>query len=57
MNPEGLLQQPGEGTLVITLHDALAPAEKELAKTPAGAVVQVFLLGGNAPTETWSGNQ
>ena len=98
-----------EGTLVITLHEALSPAEKELAKTPAGAaqmqefhrqlfasssdslrqeinritgmkvreataevepasgavvqafttgtVVQVFLLAGNAPTETWSENQ
>jgi uncharacterized protein YbcI len=97
------------GTLVITLHDALSPAEKELAKTPAGAaqiqefhrqlfassadslrqeinritgmkvreataevepasgavvqafttgdMVQVFLLAGDAPTETWSGNQ
>jgi uncharacterized protein YbcI len=98
-----------EGTLVITLHEALSPAERELAKTPAGAakvqefhrhlfassseslrqeiyritgmevreataeiepasgavvqvfttgtVVQVFLLAGNAPTETWSGDQ
>jgi uncharacterized protein YbcI len=96
-----------EGTLVITLHDALSPAERELAKTPEGAaqmqefhrqlfasssdslrqeinritgmkvreataevepstgavvqaftsgtMVQVFLLGGNVPTETWSG--
>jgi len=26
-----------EGTLVITLHEALSPAEKELARTPAGA--------------------
>jgi len=26
-----------EGTLVITLHDALSPAEKEMAKTPEGA--------------------
>jgi uncharacterized protein YbcI len=26
-----------EGTLVITLHDVLSPAEKALAKTPAGA--------------------
>ena len=26
-----------EGTLVITLHEALSPAEKALAKTPAGA--------------------
>jgi uncharacterized protein YbcI len=98
-----------EGTLVITLHDALSPAEKELAKTPAGAaqvqalhrqlfasssdslrqeinritgmkvseaaaeiepasgavvhafttgnLVQVFILGGDAPTESWSANQ
>jgi uncharacterized protein YbcI len=98
-----------EGTLVITLHEALSPAEKEMAKTPAGAakvqefhrqlfasssdslrqeinritgmtvreaaaevepasgavvqafttgnVVQVFLLSGDSPTETWSGNQ
>ena len=26
-----------EGTLVITLHEALSPAEKALAKSPAGA--------------------
>jgi uncharacterized protein YbcI len=26
-----------EGTLVITLHEALSPAERELAKTPGGA--------------------
>ena len=26
-----------EGTLVITIHEALSPAEKALAKTPAGA--------------------
>jgi uncharacterized protein YbcI len=96
-----------EGTLVITLHEALSPAERVLAKTPAGAlqvqdfhrqlfanssawlrqqiqtitgmdvreavaeidsgsavvqafttgtVVQVFLLSGSAPTETWSGS-
>jgi uncharacterized protein YbcI len=97
-----------EGTLVITLHEALSPAEKELVKTPegaaqvqefhrqlfasssdslrqeinritgmkvreataevepasgavvqaftTGAVVQVFLLDGNAPTESWSGH-
>jgi uncharacterized protein YbcI len=98
-----------EGTLVITLHEALSPAERELAKTSAGAaqvqefhrqlfansseslcqeisritgmkvreataqiepasgavvqafttgtVVQVFLLAGNAPTETWTANR
>ena len=96
-----------EGTLVITLHEALSPAEKDLARSPAGAarvqefhrqlfasasealrqeikritgmavreataevemsagavvqafttgtVVQVFLLAGSVPTETWSG--
>lgn len=27
----------GEGTVVITLHEALSPAEKALAQTPAGA--------------------
>jgi len=32
-----------EDTLVVTLHDALTPAEKALAKTPAGAAqVQEF---------------
>jgi uncharacterized protein YbcI len=95
-----------EGTLVITLHEALSPAEKALAQSPAGAaqlqefhrqlfatasdslrqeirsitglavreataevapatgavvqafttgtVVQVFLLDGTIPTDTWS---
>lgn len=98
-----------EGTLVITLHEALSPAERELARTPegaakvqefhrelfassseslrqeinritgmkvreaaaeiepasgavvqaftSGAVVQVFLLSGHSPTQTWSENQ
>jgi len=107
--PKSVTVVLSEGTLVITLHGALSPAEKELAKTPAGAaqvqefhrqlfassshslrkeinritgmnvceataelepasgavvqafttgsVVQVFLLGGDAPTETWSGNR
>src|SRR6476619_4820301 len=33
----------GEDTLVVTLHDALSPAEKALAKSPAGAAsVQEF---------------
>ena len=96
-----------EGTLVITLHEALSPAEREMAKTPEGAakiqefhrrlfansseelrqeikritgmevrestaeiepsrgsvvqaftsgtMVQVYLLAGNSPTESWSG--
>jgi uncharacterized protein YbcI len=107
--PKSVTVVLSEGTLVITLHEALSPAEKELARTPAGAaqmqefhrklfasssdslrqeinritgmevreataeiepasgavvqafttgtVVQVFLLGGNAPTETWSVDQ
>src|SRR6476659_3484653 len=107
--PKSVTVVLSEGTLVITLHDALSPAEREMARTPAGAaqmqefhrqlfasssdslrqeinritgmevreataevepasgavvqaftsgaVVQVFLLGGNALTETWSGNQ
>ena len=107
--PKSVTVVLSEGTLVITLHDALSPAEKELAKTPAGAVqmqefhrqlfasssdslrqeinritgmevreataevepasgavvqafttgavVQVFLLAGATPTETWSGNR
>lgn len=98
-----------EGTLVITHHEALSSAERELAKTPegaakvqefhrelfasspdslrqainritgmkvreaaaevepasgavvqaftTGAVVQVFLLSGSSPTQTWSGLQ
>jgi uncharacterized protein YbcI len=33
----------GEGTLVIALHEALSPAEKALATTPAGAAqIQEF---------------
>ena len=33
----------GEDTVVVTLHDALTPAEKALAKSPAGAAkVQEF---------------
>jgi uncharacterized protein YbcI len=105
--PKSVTVVLSEGTLVITLHDALSPAERAMAKNPAGAaqvqefhrqlfanssdslrreiqritgmevreataeiepvsgavvqafptgtVVQVFLLAGNAPTETWSG--
>ena len=104
--PKSVTVVLSEGTLVITLHEALSPAEKELAKTPAGAtqvqefhrqlfanssdslrqeitritgmevreataeiepasgavvqafttgtVVQVFLLSGSTPTESWS---
>ncbi len=107
--PKSVTVVLSEGTLVITLHEALSPAERELAKTPAGAaqmrefhrqlfdsssdslrqeisritgmevreataevepasgavvqafttgtVVQVFLLAGNAQTETWSEKQ
>jgi uncharacterized protein YbcI len=107
--PKSVTVVLSEGTLVITLHEALSPAERALAKSPAGAaqvqefhrqlfasasaalrqeiqritgmevreataeiethtgavvqafttgtVVQVFLLDGSAPTETWSGNR
>jgi uncharacterized protein YbcI len=106
--PKSVTVVLSDGTLVITLHEALSPAERQLAKSPAGAaqlqefhrqlfasssaslrqeinritgmqvreaaaqvepttgavvqafttgtVVQVFLLDGSAPTETWSGN-
>ena len=37
------------GTLVITLHDALSPAEKALAQSPAGAA-QVQEFHGNCST-------
>jgi uncharacterized protein YbcI len=105
--PKSVTVVLSEGTLVITLHDALSPAERVLAKSAAGAaqmqefhrqlfanssdslrrdveritgmpvreaaaevaptrgavvhaftsgaVVQVFLLDGNTPTEAWSG--
>ena len=106
--PKSVTVVLSEGTLVITLHEALSPAERVLAKSPAGAaqmqefhrqlfanssdslrqeikritgmevreataeiepasgavvqafttgtVVQVFLLAGSAPTETWRGS-
>jgi len=106
--PKSVTVVLSEGTLVITLHEALSPAERALAQSSAGAaqvqefhrqlfasssdalrqeitritgmavreataeiepasgavvqafttgtVVQVFLLAGSAPTETWSGN-
>jgi uncharacterized protein YbcI len=41
--PKSVTVVLSEGTLVITLHDALSPAEKALAKSPAGAAqVQDF---------------
>jgi uncharacterized protein YbcI len=41
--PESATVVLSEDTLVITLHGALSPAEKDLAKTPAGAAqVQEF---------------
>jgi uncharacterized protein YbcI len=107
--PKSVTVVLSEGTLVITLHEALSPAERAMSKTPAGAakvqefhrqlfssssdalrqeikritgmdvreataeiepasgavvqafttgtVVQVFLLTGSAPTETWTGNE
>jgi uncharacterized protein YbcI len=106
--PKSVTVVLSEGTLVITLHEALSPAERFFAKSPAGAaqmqefhrqlfanssdslrqeikritgmevreataeiepasgavvqafttgtVVQVFLLAGSSPTDTWSGN-
>jgi uncharacterized protein YbcI len=35
--PKSVTVVLSEGTLVITLHDALSPAEKAMAKTPEGA--------------------
>lgn len=35
--PKSVTVIQGDGTLVITLHGALSPAEQNLAKTPAGA--------------------
>ncbi len=41
--PKSVTVVLSEGTLVITLHEALSPAEKTLAKTPAGAAqIQEF---------------
>ncbi len=41
--PKSVTVVLSEGTLVITLHDALSPAEKALAKTSAGAArIQEF---------------
>ena len=41
--PKSVTVVLSEGTLVITLHDALSPAEQALAKNPAGAAqVQEF---------------
>ena len=105
--PRAVTVVMSEDTLVVTLHGALSPAEKALARTPEGAaqvqefhrqlfasdsdalrqeikritgiavreataevepasgaivqafttgtVVQVFLMDGSSPTETWSG--
>ena len=106
--PKSVTVVLSDNTLMITLHGALSPAERALAKTPDGAakvqefhrqlfasssealrqeikkitgmevreataevetstgavvqaftsgtVVQVFLLDGNVPAESWSGN-
>jgi len=41
--PKAVTVVLSEGTLVITLHEALSPAEKALARSPAGAAqVQEF---------------
>lgn len=107
--PKSVTVVLSEGTLVITLHEALSPAERDMAQTPEGAtqiqefhrqlfansskvfredieritgmkvreataeiepatgavvhafttgtLVQVFLLPGNAVTQTWSGSK
>lgn len=107
--PKSVTVVLSEGTLVITLHEGMSPAERALAKCTAGAaqvqefhrqlfasssdtlrqeikritgmevreataeiepasgavvqafttgtVVQVFLLAGSIPTETWSGSE
>lgn len=107
--PKSVTVVLSKGTLVITLHEALSPAERALAKSPAGAaqvqefhrqlfasasdslcrkiksitgmavreataevepaagavvqafttgtVVQVFLLEGSLPTDTWSSDE
>jgi uncharacterized protein YbcI len=52
--PKSVTVVLSEGTLVITLHEALSPAEKALAKSPAGAAqVQEFhrQLFANASSE------
>src|SRR5271168_947790 len=36
--PKSVTVVLSEGTLVITLHDALSPAEKAMAQSPGGAV-------------------
>src|SRR6266850_6172078 len=42
-SPKAVTVVLGEDTLVVTLHEALTPAEKALAKSPAGALqVQEF---------------
>jgi uncharacterized protein YbcI len=35
--PESVTVLLGEDTLVVTLHEALSPGEKEMARTPGGA--------------------
>jgi len=41
--PQSVTVMLGEDTLVVTLHEALTPAEKALAQSPAGAAqVQEF---------------
>lgn len=43
MMPKSVTVVQSDGTLVITLHGALSPAEMELSRTPAGALkVQEF---------------
>ena len=42
-------------TLVVTLDEALSPAERDMAKSPVGAAqVHVFRLTHNVPGDSWS---
>jgi hypothetical protein len=53
--PKSVTVVLSEGTLVITLHEALSPAERALAKSPAGAIQmqeyhrQLFARGTRRP--------
>jgi uncharacterized protein YbcI len=43
LDPKSVTVVQSDGTLVVTLHGALSPAEQAMAKTPAGAAqLQVF---------------
>ena len=55
--PKAVTVVLGDDTLVVTLHEALSPVEKALARTPEGAAqVQVFRLAGRISAEAWNKN-